>query len=85
MELGESGFELVADETVELVLDSPLDAQALRFAQASLLRTRDQLKPHVDAADREALDVMIDEGIAGGDDIVLRASRHLTVACVPGR
>ena len=84
-ELGESGFELVADETVELVLDSPLDAQAFRFAQASLLRTRDQLGPHVDAADREALDVMIDEGIAGGDDMVLRASRHLTVACLPGR
>ncbi len=75
----------MADETVELVLDSPLDAQALRFAQTTLLRTRDQLGPHVDAADREALDVMIDEGSAGGDDTVLRASRHLTVAGVPGR
>jgi hypothetical protein len=81
--LEEAGFELVADEPLELVLDSPLDAPALRFANTTLERTRAQLGPYVDPADLTALDVLIDEGILRSNDTVLRASRRLTVAGVP--
>jgi SAM-dependent methyltransferase len=82
--LQEAGLELVADEVLTLVLDAPLDARARRFAHGNLLRTRAQLAPHADAADLQALDMLVDEhadeGILHRDDARLCASRHLYVA-----
>lgn len=88
--LEETGFELVAEEVLTLVLDPPLDAQARRFAHEDLLRTRAQLSAQADAADLGALDVLADENadpsIPGRGDAGLWASRHLYVAqAVPPR
>jgi SAM-dependent methyltransferase len=81
--LEEAGFELVADEALEIVLDPPLDVPAFHFAKATLERTRAQLGPYVDAADLRALDVLIDDDVLRSEDTMLRASRRLTVAAVP--
>jgi SAM-dependent methyltransferase len=81
--LEEAGFELVADETLELVLESPLDAPAVRFAKATLERTRAQLEPHVDAADLSALDGLVHDDVLKRDGTELRAIRRLSVAGVP--
>jgi hypothetical protein len=79
-----AGLELVADRVLTLVLDSPLDARARRFAHQQLERMRAQLEPHAGADDLDVLDRLIDEdsdeGILRRDDALLRTSRQLYVA-----
>jgi SAM-dependent methyltransferase len=79
----DAGFELVADEAIELVIDSPLDAPVVRFAKATLERTRAQLEAYVDVTDLRALDVLVDDDVLGDDGTVLLATRRLSVASLP--
>ena len=81
--LEQAGFELLEDELLTLALGPPLDDPARRFAHQHLVRAREVLAPYADAADVDALHVLIDEdsdrSITRRDDVELRASRHLYV------
>lgn len=82
--LREAGFEVVADELLELVLDAPLDSTARHFAREYVVRARAQLARHADAADLEALGGLVagdgEEAITRRGDATLRGARRLYVA-----
>lgn len=82
--LEEAGFELLADQSLTITLDPPLDESSRRFAYASLARTRQHLVRHAEPADLHALDTLLDEsspeGIMRREDAILGTSRHLYMA-----
>lgn len=86
--LGAAGFEVLADRSLTLVLGAPLDDRARRFAHGQLERTREHLEPYGEAADVEALDLLIDEDAAEGilrrGDGRISATRQLYVARAAG-
>jgi SAM-dependent methyltransferase len=85
--LGAAGFEVLADEVLTLALDAPLDAQARQFAHRHLVRARPQLAGYADAADLDALDVLLDtdaeDGVLRRADLTLRATRQFLLARAP--
>ena len=82
--LGAGGFEVLADEVLTITVDPPLDASARRFALQQLVRMQTQLVDYADAADLEALRVLLDASadaeMLGRADAYVRASRHLYIA-----
>ena len=79
-----AGFSVLADELLSLTLEPPLDDRARHFAHDYLLRTRSQLEPYANAADLDALGVLLDErdseSILRRGDALLSASRRFYVA-----
>ena len=82
--LDAAGFELVVDRVVHVRLAPPLSTQARRMVLERLQRMRELLAENLDRQDRDALDVLIDEGhplgIMRRPDVFLDASRHVYIA-----
>lgn len=82
--LRRGGFELVADEIITEVIAAPLDAPARGVTERYLRSIQERLVSFADAADLDALNILIDESsddnVIRRHDIGLRATRHLYVA-----
>jgi SAM-dependent methyltransferase len=79
-----AGFELVADWMARVRLDPPLSQGARKVALRYLQRMRELVEEDLDAQDREAIDVLMDEnaplGIMRREDAFLEVSHQIYVA-----
>lgn len=79
-----AGFELVVDRVAHVRLVPPLWMEARRVLLGQLRRMREVFGEPLEERDREALDVLIDEGQPLGvmrrPDVFLDASRHIYIA-----
>ncbi|HEX2578162.1 MAG TPA: methyltransferase domain-containing protein [Aquihabitans sp.] len=82
--LRRAGFELVAQERLDLALDPPLDDRARRLAHRHLSWTRTQLASYAEEGDREVLDRLLDDAdeasILRRGDARVQTSRRLVLA-----
>jgi len=78
--LSRAGLNLVAERTFAVHLMSPLPPATGRYARASLRRIREGLGGRLSAADRAALDTLIDSdgpaGVRQRDDLAVRTTRR---------
>jgi SAM-dependent methyltransferase len=81
-----AGFTVLADRIVHVRLAVPLAEGPRRVVLGRLRRMQELFAAELDAADRAALDVLIDEsdplGVMRRDDVFLDASRHVYVAAI---
>jgi SAM-dependent methyltransferase len=77
--LGGAGFTITAERTFSIVLEPPLPPSAGRYALASLRRLRGALDDRLSAADRQAVDALLDENdprsLLRRPDLTVRAVR----------
>jgi len=79
-----AGFELVVDRIAHVRLAPPLPMEARRMVLDRLRGMRERFGEHLEEQDRDALDVLIDEGhplgIMQRSDAFLDGSRHIYIA-----
>lgn len=82
--LAEAGFAVEAQRHVDIDLRSPLPPAAGRYAELSLRRMRHGLEGRLAADDLATLDALAD-GVAGRQDLVVRAARTVWLARSPAQ
>ncbi|WP_320067580.1 class I SAM-dependent methyltransferase [Micromonospora sp. RTGN7] len=75
----QAGFTAVAERHFDIDLRPPLPAAATRYAQVSLARMRHGLEEQLSAADRAALETIV-EGLVDRDDLSVRTERTVWLA-----
>lgn len=79
-----AGFELVLDQVAHVPLAAPLPVEARRMLLGRLRGMRERFGGRLEQQDRDALEVLTDEGHALGimrrPDAFLDASRHIYIA-----
>lgn len=80
--LAEAGFTVEAQRRFDIALQPPLPAAAGRYAHVALHRMRHRLADRLGADDLAALD-QITAGLRDRDDLVVRATRTVTVGRRP--
>jgi SAM-dependent methyltransferase len=85
--LSGAGFTIRDERVVDVELTAPLPDATARYALASLRRLRSGVGDRLDADDRAALDLLVDEdgerSVLRRDDLVVRATRTAWVAQRP--
>ncbi len=82
--LNRAGFEVVASRLAAERLDPPLSAGARKLAVGYLTRVSGQLAAYLDAADRSAIDILVDRedprSVVHRPDVRIAASRQIVIA-----
>jgi ubiquinone/menaquinone biosynthesis C-methylase UbiE len=79
-----AGFTVEGERRFDVVLNPPLSAAAIRYAQLTIHRAQDTLADQLGAADLAEIDAIV-AAIPGRDDLMVRSSRTAWLARRPMR
>jgi SAM-dependent methyltransferase len=77
-----AGFDLEGERRFDIVVRPPLPANAVRYAQVTLERTRHRLEDHLTADELAALDSYV-ATLPGRDDLTIHATRDVWIGRRP--